>query len=116
MKARRSAKGGSRETALEIYTRMSEQSGDPKVKDMARRRILQIYSLDQRDTIRKVLAAYRERTGHCPSSWRELGTLLRTLRFSLNDSGAPLDPAGTAYVLRDSCDVDLDPKSEIPNN
>src|SRR6266436_7231741 len=72
MKARMLTEGGSRTTAREIYARMYEQAGDEKVKDMARRRLLQLDSLDQRDVLRKLLAAYASRTGHCPSSWREV--------------------------------------------
>jgi len=104
MKAKMAADGGSRSTAREIYTRMFEQSSDDQVKEMARRRLLQLDSLDQRDGLRKILTAYQMRTGKCPNSWRELGV-----------PGAPLDPAGVPYILRSgTCEVELDPKSEIP--
>jgi tetratricopeptide (TPR) repeat protein len=104
MKAKMAAEGGSRSTAREIYTRMFEQSSDDQVKEMARRRLLQLDSLDQRDGLRKILTAYQMRTGKCPNSWRELGV-----------PGAPLDPAGVPYILRSgTCEVELDPKSEIP--
>ena len=103
MKARMSAEGGSRTTAREIYTRMFEQSADEKVKDMAQRRLMQLDSLDQRDALRKLLVAYRTRTGRCPENWREI-----------NLPGAPLDPSGTPYVLNAyKCDVELDSRSEI---
>ena len=115
MKAKMLAEGGSRETAREIYTRMYEQSTDDKVKDMARKRVLQLDSLDQRDSLRKLLAAFQARAGRCPTSWKELDPVLRATRVPLDASGAPLDPSGVAYVLRaGACEVDLDPKSEIP--
>ena len=115
MNAKMAAEGGSRELAREIYERMYEQAGDSQVKEMARRRLLQVDSLDQRDALRKALSAYQSKMGRCPSSWREIEPVLRTLRLSLNSDGAPLDPAGTAYVLLSAnCDVDLDPKSEVP--
>ena len=115
MKAKMALEGGSTDTAREIYSRMFEQSGDAQVKEMARRRLMQLDSFQQRDALRKIVSAYKERIGHCPASWRDIGELLRTFRFSLDDSGAPLDPAGTPYVLRVAeCDVDLDPKSEVP--
>jgi hypothetical protein len=115
MKARMAAEGGSRGTAREIYLRMYEQAGDGQVREMARRRLLQLVSFDQRDVIRNVLSAYSNRTGHCPSSWREAETLLRASRFQVDSSGAPLDPAGTPYrLVKNGCDVDLDPKSEVP--
>ena len=49
MSGRMAAEGGSRNTAREIYRRMFEQAGDDKVKQMARRRLLQLDSLDERD-------------------------------------------------------------------
>jgi len=113
MKAKMAADGGSRATAREIYTRMYEQSADEKVRDMARRRLLQLDSLDQRDSLRKLFAAYQARTGKCPNSWKELEPVFHALRVAVDVSGAPLDPSGAPYVLRE-CEVDLDPKSEIP--
>jgi tetratricopeptide (TPR) repeat protein len=115
MKAKMAADGGSRATAREIYTRMYEQSGDEKVRDMARKRLLQLDSFDQRDGLRKVFAAYQARTGKCPNTWKEIEPVFRALRISIDASGAPLDPSGAPYVLRaGACDVDLDPKSDIP--
>src|SRR5262249_46935208 len=115
MQARMNAEGGSRETAREIYLRMYEQSGDGQVKEMARRRLLQLYSFEQRDAIRKIVSAFRRHFGRCPESWRDIASLLLNTGFTLNESGAPIDPAGTPYILVTStCDVDLDPKSEVP--
>ena len=116
MRARMATEGGSRGTAREIYTRLYEQSGDNKVKDMARRRLLQLDSLDQRDILRNVLAAYSNKNGHCLSSWREVSSQLQMLRFEVDTAGAPLDPAGTPYrLVKNGCDVDLDPNSEVPS-
>ena len=104
MKAKMAADGGSRATAREIYARMFEHSSDEQVKEMARRRLLQLASLDQRDGLGKVLIAYQTRTGRCPSAWRDLGVV-----------NPPLDPTGVPYILRaGTCEVELDPKSEIP--
>ena len=115
MKARMAAEGGSRATAREIYVRMYEQAGDSEVKEMARRRLLQLVSFDQRDVIRNVLSVYSNKTGHCTPSWQEVETPLRASRFPIDASGAPLDPAGTPYrLMKNGCDVDLDPKSEVP--
>jgi len=115
MKAKMANEGGSRELAREIYGRMYEQAENAKVKEMARKRLLQLDSLDQRDGLRKVLAAYRTRVGRCPSSWKEVEPLLRAVRVEVDSTGAPLDPTGTAYVMvGDGCDLDVDPKSEVP--
>jgi len=94
---------------------MYEQSTDEKVRDMARKRLLQLDSLDQRDSLRKLFAAYQARAGHCPNSWKELDQIFSALHVPFDASGAPLDPSGAPYVLRSAaCEVDLDPKSEIP--
>jgi tetratricopeptide (TPR) repeat protein len=115
MKAKMTADGGSRSTAREIYARMYEQSADEKVRDMARKRMLQLDSLDQRDALRKLFVAYQARTGKCPTAWKEIEPVFHALRVDIDDSGAPLDPSGVPYVLRaGACEVDLDPKSEIP--
>lgn len=114
MTAKMQADGGSRTTAREIYTRMFEQSTDEKVKDMARRRLMQLDSLDQRDGLHKLLIAYQTRVGQCPAAWREVQQLLRAVNAPLDPSGAPLDPSGAPYELRPgTCEVDLDPKSEV---
>jgi tetratricopeptide (TPR) repeat protein len=115
MKARMAAEGGSRATAREIYGRLYEDAADSQVKDMARRRLMQLDSLDQRDLLRKLLTTYDAKTGHCVSSWLELGGMLPALRFSVDPAGAPVDPGGSPYrLVKGGCDVDLDPKSEVP--
>lgn len=116
MKAKMIADGGSRSTAREIYMRMYEQSTEQQVREMARKRLLQLDSLDQRDALRKLFAAYKARSGKCPDSWRELGPVFRAVRIPVDQSGAPLDPSGTPYVLKPgACEVELDPqKTEVP--
>ena len=115
MKAKMLADGGSREVAREIYKRMYEQAEDQEVKEMARRRLLQLASLDQRDALRRVLSFYETRAGRCPSSWREIEVALRGMRFTIDSAGAPLDPSGVSYVLvKSGCDVDLGADSEVP--
>lgn len=117
MQARMAAAGGSRDTAREIYQRMYEQSDDETIKEMARRRLLQLRSFDERDGLRRLMTAYKTQTGKCPGSWTELAPTLRALKVPLDASGAPLDPSGVAYVmLADKCDVETDPRSEVPNN
>ena len=112
MKAKLLSEGGSRSTAREIYTRMYEQSSDEQVREMARKHLLQLDSLDQRDGLRKLFAAYQARSGKCPSSWRELEQIFRTLRIPMDQSGAPLDPSGAPYLLKaGACEVELDPKT-----
>jgi len=114
MKARMATEGGSRELAREIYTRMYQEPGDNNVKEMARQRLMQLDSLDEREVIRRVLTLYQSKANRCPSSWREIQPVLRSLRLRSDPNGAPLDPSGKPYVLVNAtCDVGLDPKSEI---
>ncbi|MGB9178851.1 MAG: hypothetical protein WCB68_06330 [Pyrinomonadaceae bacterium] len=116
MKARMAAEGGSRQTAREIYKEMYDQSDDPQVREVATQRLLQLDSFDERDAIRRALADYNARTGHCPSSWRDAGPLLRAARLRVDiQTSAPLDPANFPYVLtKGGCDVELDPNTTIP--
>jgi tetratricopeptide (TPR) repeat protein len=116
MGARMLAEGGSRDTAREIYTRIYEQADDETIKHMAELRLLQLDSFDEREVIRKTLHEYAARYGRCVSDWREIFPQLRAARLRFESStGAPLDPAGTPYVLKkDACDVDLNPSSLVP--
>lgn len=116
MKARMIAEGGSRSTAREIYTRMYEQSTEEQVREMARKHLLRLDSLDQQDGLRKLFAAYQARTGKCPQSWPELGQIFRALRIPMDQSGAPLDPSGAPYRLKaGACEVELDwQKTQVP--
>jgi tetratricopeptide (TPR) repeat protein len=113
MKARMFAEGGSRDTAREVYRQMFEQSSDDSVKEMARRRLMQLDSLDERDVLKRILSVYQARTGHCPTNWTDIEPVLRNLRVPLEATGAPLDPSGVAYVLK-GCEVEVDPKSQVP--
>jgi tetratricopeptide (TPR) repeat protein len=116
MKAKMIAEGGSRSTAREIYTRMYEQSTEEQVREMARKHLLRLDSLDQRDGLRKLFTAYKTRSGKCPDSWRELEPVFRAVRIPMDQSGAPLDPSGAPYVLQaGKCEVDLDWKTtQVP--
>jgi len=109
MKAKLISEGGSRSTAREIYTRMYDQSGEEHVREMARKQLMRLESLDQQDGLRKLFAAFKTRYGKCPDSWRELAQILRALRIPMDESGAPLDPSGAPYVLQaGACEVELD--------
>jgi hypothetical protein len=83
---------------------------------MARKHLMRLDSLDERDGLRKLFTAYKARTGKCPDSWRELEQVFRTLRIPMDQSGAPLDPSGAHYVLQaGACEVELDSKqTKVP--
>jgi len=115
MRARMASEGGSRDTAREVYRRLCEEASDSQIKNMARKRLLLLDSLDMQDGLRKLMAAYQSKTGHCPGSWREMGSLLNASRVQVDPSGSPLDPAGTPYLLvPDKCEVNINERSEVP--
>jgi len=116
MKAKLLSEGGSRSTAREIYTRMYEQSNEEQTREMARKHLMHLDSLDQRDALRKLFATYKARSGKCPDSWRELEPVFRSVRIPMNQAGAPLDPSGAPYILQPgACEVELDPKqTKVP--
>jgi len=115
MKAQLAIKGGSRDTAREIYQRMYQETDDLNVKIMAGKRILQIQSLNERDAIRHLLSEYSSRTQRCASSWLEISDALRKAHLRVEASGAPLDPTEAPYQLsKAGCDVELGLRSHIP--
>ncbi len=115
LKARMEVEGGSRDTAREIYQRMYQESEDPEVKEMAMKRLLQIQSFVERDEIRVVIEAYKQREKRCPTAWKDITNALRSKRLRVDASGAPLDPGDFPYTLiKEGCDVDLDYRSKVP--
>ncbi len=116
MSARMLAEGGSHSTAREIYQRMYDEAGDETIRHMAELRLAQVTAFEERDSIRKVLKEFQTSQGRCPSDWREVTSGLRAAGLKVDSrTNLPLDPSGTPYVLlKDQCDVDLDPNSLIP--
>jgi len=116
MSARVTAEGGSRRAAREMYQHLYEESNDDQIRQLLARRLMQVDSFDERDLIRRVLGEYSARMGHCVGAWKEIAAALRALKLRVDvRTGAPVDPAGTPYLLvKNGCDVDLDPKSAVP--
>ena len=115
MKAQMLAQGGSRSTAQLIYERMYQQTDDLNVREMARRRLLQIQSFGEIDEIRRLLGEYAAREKRCATSWKDVSQGLRKANLPLDESGAPLDPTKVPYrLVKAGCDVDLDLRSEVP--
>ena len=116
MSARMKAEGGAAQAAREMYAHLSEASDDLNVKRMVEKQLMRLDSVEERDRIRRVLSDYRARTGHCVSTWKEIGSSLRSAGLRIDGSGAPLDPANTAYrLVKDGCDIDLDENSPVPH-
>lgn len=119
------SKGGSRDTARQIYQQMYESSQDTQTKEVAAINLLQLDSLEEQDIIQPVLDSFKEKTGRCPNNWQEIFPLLRNiktqngrnLRFD-SASFSPVDPTDIPYFLlknNDKCLVVIDTKkSKIP--
>ena len=116
LSARMKAEGGSRDAAREMYRHLYESSTDPTVKDMVKKQVMRLDSLDERDEIRNVLNSFKARNGRCVSSWREVANELRAVRLILDPkTGAPVDPSETPYeLIKNGCDVGLDVNSTVP--
>jgi tetratricopeptide (TPR) repeat protein len=116
LSARMKAEGGSRGAAREMYRHLYEDSSDEAVKDMVRKQLMRLDSLDQRDAIRRVLADYRAQSGRCASAWRDIAGALRAARLRIDSTtGAPLDPSDSPYgLIKNGCDVDLGENSKVP--
>lgn len=86
------AQGGERETARSLWQALYDVAETSQQRENAVAHLMQLDALDQMDALRRVVAAYRERSGRGPQNWQELvaaGML----------SGIPLDPTGAPYVL-----------------
>jgi tetratricopeptide (TPR) repeat protein len=116
MTASMKTRGGSRETAREIFTEMLASSDDEQVQITARRRLAELDSLDERDAIDAVLASFRNANGRCANS---IGEILPSLQkvdlpgdneFAIDRQNRLVDPTGAPYLLdHDNCRVKLDP-------
>ena len=96
---------------------MYEQAQDEQVKHWALNRLMELRSLRERETIRKVLSGFVGAKGRCPLAWTDLTSALREAGLTLHPQGPPLDPSGTPYVLVISplgCDVTLHRVSTVP--
>ena len=123
MAASMTSKGGSRDTARQIYRQMLGGSdGDANVEITARRRLMELDSLDERDAIDKALAEFKERSGRCASRLIEIAPLLNKVRlpegrdFMVDKTGQIVDPSGAPYLLdQGECRVKLDVgRTDIP--
>jgi tetratricopeptide (TPR) repeat protein len=103
--------------ARAMYTRMLEQAQDEQVKSWARKRLMELRSLDERAMIRRVLSDFVAAQGRCPRAWTDVGAGLRAAGLRVHAEGPPLDPSDAPYMLAVSplgCDVTLHPSSTVP--
>ncbi len=114
--ARMKAEGGSRGAAREMYRHLYDSSSDQAVRDMVQKQLMRLDSLDDRETIQRILREYNGRNGRCAASWRDVAPALRAARLIVDSAtGAPLDPSNTPYRLMEKeCSVDLSDQTKVP--
>lgn len=123
MAAAMRTRGGSRETARELYKQMAAESEDQQSRGIAERRLMELDSLDDRDAINAILANARERSGRCPTSLAEILGELRFAKlpagraFLIDQKNNIVDAMGYPYVIdRETCTTGLNPGSGIPRS
>ena len=117
MAERMERQGDDPRVARAMYTRMYEQAQDEQVKQWARKRLMELGSLEERAAIRRVLSAFVAVHGRCPRAWTELTAGLGAAGLRVHPQGPPLDPSDAPYMLVVSpagCDVTLHPSSAVP--
>jgi hypothetical protein len=86
------SKGGEQETARALWKTLHDTAETPQQRDNAAIHLRQLDALDEMDSLRELVEAYRAEVGRLPADFRELvsaGVL----------TGIPLDPTGAPYVL-----------------
>jgi len=118
MALRMDTEGGDRALAREMYERLLEQAQDGKIRDWARGKIEQTRWLDERDALRRLLAAHATADA-CPHGWGPLAPALRRSGVRVDAGGVPIDPSGARVRLLyglDGCEPVLGPDSRIPRS
>lgn len=116
MAASMRTEGGSRATSRAIYRQMLADSQDEAVTITAKRRLMGLDSLDEREAIDRVLADFKEKNGRCANSFGEIANALFQVQlpegrtFRIDASRRLVDPSDAPYVLdKENCKVKLDP-------
>lgn len=123
MAASMKTRGGSRDTAREMYLQLATEGEDQQTKSNAELRVLEIDSLDERDKLTEQLSIVKDKTGKCPANLSELIPALRTVvlprnrTFSVNQKNEVVDPLGFPYMIDErTCKAALGPNTKIPRS
>ncbi len=124
MAAQMRTEGGSRATARAIYLNLlgsSDEKLDANIKGVAKLRIQELDSLEEREKIQQALNFFTQQNSRCAKNWREIFPFLQQTKlpngreFIVDSSGNLVDPTTTPYVLDSiNCKVNLNPASKIP--
>ncbi len=120
MAASMRTEGGSRATSRAIYQQMLADAQDEAVTITAKRRLMAIDSLDDREAIDRVLADFKEKNGRCANSFGEIGSILMQLKLpegrmlNVDSARRLVDPSNTPYLLdKENCKAKLDPEKTL---
>jgi tetratricopeptide (TPR) repeat protein len=108
--------GGNRASSRRLWEDILQGDNPPYLRDRARRALMQLDAIDQLAALRRITAAYHQRTGHTPTSWRDLGAAGYLRQIPQDPTGTPyeIDPAtGEVRLTADSILLPL-PKTERP--
>lgn len=121
MAAAMRTRGGSRETAYQLYSQMRESAPDPQTRSNAELRLLQIDALDELDAVNAKLGESKERSGRCVSKIVEIFPALRGVELPrnrelrINGSNQMVDPTGEPYNFdQQACRISISNTSSIP--
>ena len=116
------AKGGDRETARQMFTKLYETTDDPNVKQNSLSRLEFYQASDQMDFLNKQLEEFRAVRGSCPNHPSQLIRALpphvvqklRQYGMQFDQNMTPLDPHGIAFnLVASECKVKLASDSTI---
>lgn len=122
MQAKMKDKGGSRETARQIYQQMFDEAKDSYTKEAAKLRLLELDSQDEQEAVNKVLYEFKNKKERCVNNLQEILPLLRNVKlprekdFRVDEKNNLVDPTGIPYLLdKEKCKIRLNPKkTKIP--
>ncbi len=114
-------RGGSRDTARQMYEQMLAEAEDQQSRSLAELRLMELDSLDERDAMNEQLKKIADGSGKCPQQLKEIVPFLARVKlphnkdFRINSDGDLVDPAGEPYRLdREKCVALLGVNSRIP--
>lgn len=122
MAANMKTRGGSRETAYELYSQILAEATDPQSKTNAELRLMQLDSIEELDVINGILASMVDNGSPCPNQLAPVITRLegkslpRGKEFHVNQQRQLVDPSGVPYAIdAQTCTAQIDGiRSKIP--
>lgn len=115
------AQGGNREFAMQIYRQMYESAEDEQTKSFAELRYNQKISEIQLEAINQTLQSFKEKSGRCAGSLKEVLPLLsqkslgQDREFQIDGSQTLVDPTKVPYSFDGAkCQATLNFESKIP--